>query len=95
MHVRWTRPAPIDLDEIQTYVARESPAAAHRLVRDLFDQTRNGLAASPEMGRLGRVRDTRELVFADLPYIVPYRVTDAVEVLAVVHTGRKWPMSFD
>jgi len=54
MHVRWTRPALIDLDEIQTYVARESPAAAHKLVHDLFDRTQNGLAVSPDMGRLGR-----------------------------------------
>ena len=95
MHVRWTRPALIDLDEIQTYVARESPAAAHKLVHDLFDRTQNGLAVSPDMGRLGRVRNTRELVFADLLYIVAYRITDVVEVLAVVHTARTWPKSFD
>lgn len=41
---------------------------------------------------LGRIEGTRELVFADIPYIVPYRVTpSAVEVLTEMHTARKWP----
>lgn len=94
MRVRWTKPALANLDEIQTYIALESPAAAHRLVHDLFERTRLGLGSSPEMGRVGRVGRTRELVFADLPYIVVYRVTDGVDVLAVVHTARRWPKAF-
>jgi plasmid stabilization system protein ParE len=47
------------------------------------------------MGRRGRASDTRELVFADLPYIVVYRVTNQVEILAVVHTARDWPEAFE
>jgi plasmid stabilization system protein ParE len=47
------------------------------------------------MGRAGRALNTRELVFADLPYIVVYRVTANIEILAVVHTARNWPESFD
>jgi toxin ParE1/3/4 len=46
-------------------------------------------------GRKGSARGTRELVFADLPYVVAYRVTDEVEILAVIHTARDWPESFD
>ena len=94
MRVRWTRPALANLDEIQTYVAQESPLVAYRLARDLFERTKLGLGTTPEMGRAGRVRGTRELVFADLPYIVVYRITDDVEVLAVVHTARRWPKTF-
>lgn len=95
MRVRWTKPALANLDEIQTYVAQESPLAAYRLVQDLFGRAQNGLATSPMMGRKGRARGTRELVFADLPYIVVYRVTDAVDILAVVHTARRWPKTFE
>jgi toxin ParE1/3/4 len=47
------------------------------------------------MGPVGRVRNTRELVFSNLPYIVVYRLSDAVDILAVVHTARKWPKAFD
>ena len=68
--------------------------AAYRSIVDLVQRTDQGLAATPEMGRTGRARGTRELVFADLPYIVVYRITDAVDILAVVHAARKWPKSF-
>lgn len=47
------------------------------------------------LGRIGRARGTRELVFPDLPYIVVYRVTDSVEILALVHAARQWPEDFD
>nr|WP_314258224.1 type II toxin-antitoxin system RelE/ParE family toxin [uncultured Devosia sp.] len=95
MRVRWTKPALANLDEIQTYVAQESPLAAYRLAQDLFGRTQNGLATSPMMGRQGRAPGTRELVFADLPYIVVYRMTDAIDILAVVHTARRWPKAFE
>jgi plasmid stabilization system protein ParE len=41
------------------------------------------------------VPQTRELVFVDLPYIVVYWTRADVEILAVVHTARKWPEAFD
>ncbi len=45
-------------------------------------------------GRAGRVAGTRELVFASMPYIIAYRVTDQVEIIAVVHGARDWPEAF-
>ena len=95
MRVVWTPAALSCLDEIQDYIAQDSPAAAYRVVLDLTTRTRINLSAYPMMGRVGRASGTRELVFADLPYIVAYRVTDKVEVLAVVHTAREWPEDFD
>ncbi|MEM1168309.1 MAG: hypothetical protein AAGJ08_04285 [Cyanobacteria bacterium P01_H01_bin.35] len=39
----------------------------------------------PEMGRLGQVVGTRELVVIGTPFIVPYRVRgDRLEILAVI-----------
>lgn len=93
MRVVWTRSALADLDEIQDYVAQDSPTAAHRLVTGLRDRTAQLLSDAPMAGRKGRARGTRELVFPDFPYIVGYRVTDQVEILAVVHTARDWPES--
>ena len=53
------------------------------------------LKKHPAMGRPGRVSGTRELVVADTPYIVPYRVRDdVVEVLRVFHAARQWPKRF-
>jgi len=49
----------------------------------------------PAMGRAGRVAGTRELVVAETPYIIPYRVRgDAVEILRVFHAAREWPEKF-
>ena len=47
------------------------------------------------VGRIGRARGTRELILGDLPYIIVYRVTKRVEILAVVHMARQWPSKFD
>jgi addiction module RelE/StbE family toxin len=93
MLVRWTRRALADLDEIQDFIAEDSPRAAYEVARDIAAGA-DGLADHPHLGRAGRVRGTRELVIAHLPYIVVYRVTDQVEVLAVVHMARDWPEQF-
>jgi toxin ParE1/3/4 len=91
MRVRWTRVALRHLDQIQDYVAEESRLEAYRLVAELTERPERLLAQHPHAGRLGRIDGTRELVFADLPYIVVYRVTTDVEIVGVVHTARQWP----
>jgi plasmid stabilization system protein ParE len=54
----------------------------------------DALAEHPAMGRPGRIEGTRELVLADIPCIVPYRVTrETVDVLTVMHTAQQWPSS--
>ncbi len=55
----------------------------------------DALRQQPSMGRPGRVPGTRELGIPGTPYIVPYRVrNDAVEILRIFHTSRKWPDKF-
>lgn len=95
MNVRWTRPALRDLEGIGDYVARDNPAAAARLIDRIFEQTA-ALAANAYRGRVGRAPDTRELVVASTPFIVPYRIRgDDIEILAVFHGARRWPDTFD
>jgi plasmid stabilization system protein ParE len=51
-----------------------------------------GLEMFPGRGRIGRVEGTRELVFAPLPCIAVYRVTEeAVEILRIYHSAQDWP----
>lgn len=87
--VRWTSPALADLDAIQDYLAERNPAAASRLVNDILDRTDALLAANPELGRRGRVAGTRELVLPGTSYVVAYRLTEAIEILAVMHGARE------
>jgi len=43
------------------------------------------------MGRLGRVKGTRELVVSGTPYVICYRVEpDAVVILRLLHGAQKW-----
>lgn len=62
MLVVWTLPAIQDLEAIQDYIADRRPAAVTRLGKRIFDQTKALLAKNPNVGRLGRVSGTRELV---------------------------------
>jgi toxin ParE1/3/4 len=94
MHMAWTTPALNDLEEIGDYIALESPLAAHRLVTDILARVEALLPINPRAGRRGRVPGTFELVIARTPYIVVYRITERVEVLAVVHGARQWPEEF-
>lgn len=93
MEVVWTKAALRDLDQIQDFIAEDSPSAAHRLVAQLVERT-NGLGDNPMSGRLGRAATTRELVIPGTPYIVAYRLRERVEILAVVHAARDWPENF-
>lgn len=89
--IRWTVRAVRRLDQVGAHIARDDPRAAARVVARIVSGV-EALSEQPAMGRVGRVPGTRELVFADVPYIVPYRVgMDTVEILTVMHTAQKWP----
>ncbi len=94
MPIAWTLPALDNLDEIQDHIAQDSPKAAHRLVNDLIVRAETLLSANPLIGRVGRVKGTRELVVAGTSYIVVYRVAKQVEIVAVMHAARSWPDEF-
>lgn len=91
MRVRWLRTALANLDAEAEYIAEDNPAAAGRTVQRILRAVKL-LGKNPAMGRAGRVAGTRELVVVGTPYILPYRVRgEAVEILRVFHTARKWP----
>ncbi len=94
MRVRWTRRALRALDGIASYIARDNPAAAHRIVARL-EEAATQLARHPAMGRSGRVAGTREVVVVGTPFILPYRAREgAAEILTVLHAARRWPEDF-
>lgn len=94
MRVRWTRPALTDLAEIHDYIAADNPAAAKRTIRRIR-QDAHILSEHPAIGRAGRVPGTRELVVGRLPYVIAYcHGTREVDIVAVIHTSRRWPDLF-
>jgi toxin ParE1/3/4 len=89
--VRWTTDAADDLARIVERIREDNPAAAQRVANTIY----SGVAALrtfPNRGRIGLVRDTRELVFAPWPYIAVYEIVeDQVLVLRIRHTSQDWP----
>ena len=91
--IRWTQRALRRLDEIGAHIADDSPEAAARVIARILSAAEL-LTEQPAMGRVGRIKATRELVLVDIPYIVPYRVTgDTVEILTVIHAAQQWPQT--
>jgi toxin ParE1/3/4 len=82
------------LEDIHELIAEDNPAAAGRTVERIRIAVER-LITSPAIGRPGRVADTRELVIAGTPYIVPYRVKDdAAQIITVLHSSQRWPDAF-
>ena len=92
--IKWLALAAEDLEEVERYISKDSPAQAVSVVLRIIKAVEI-LADYPGIGRQGRVEDTRELVLSDLPYIIPYRQKNGwIEILRVFHQARKWPEQF-
>jgi len=95
MRLRWHHLALEDLQHLRAYIARDHPRAAATVAQRILEAVER-LPEHPAMGRPGRVPDTRELVIAGTPYIVPYRVMgDTLVILRVLHGAMRWPEAFD
>jgi toxin ParE1/3/4 len=93
VEIFWTDEALDDLAEILAYYATvASPRTAESVERRIVEQI-EALPPFPERIRESdRVPGTRELVVDRLPYIVFVKVMpDALVVLNVVHTARRYP----
>ena len=84
----FAEPAERDLGGIIDYIALDSPAAAEKVYRAIAAAAER-LTDFPELGRPGRLPDTRELLVSTLPYPIIYQVgAGVVTILAVFHTSR-------
>ncbi len=85
------RPAAIaDRKSITAYIAQDNIRAAIEM-GDMLIEKAALLDQHPMLGRVGRVKGTRELV-AHTNYILIYRlVGKVVEILRVKHVAQKWP----
>ena len=91
MRLAWTRQAISDLEEARQYIAKDNTVAARRVAGQLV-ATAKALVRNPEIGRVGRIERTCELVVPKTKYLLIYRVYDKhVEILHVYHSRRDWP----
>ena len=88
--IRWSPEAADDLQHIRQRIREDNPVIARRVVRTLYDGI-IGLKTFPHRGRIGREKDTRELVITPLPYVVVYRVSpELIEVVRIWHGAQDW-----
>jgi toxin ParE1/3/4 len=87
MRARCLRTALRKLDHHADYIAKNDPIAARNAVQRIqaaVDQ----LAEYLNMGRIGRVPLTRELIVGGTPWIIVYRVrADVVQIIRVLQGG--------
>lgn len=91
MHLEWSVFAWADRKAIFDYIEVDSPRAAISVDERIRTRVQV-LAQFPEMGRVGRIEGTRELVVSGTPYIAAYRILgETVRVLRVLHGAQQWP----
>jgi toxin ParE1/3/4 len=93
--IQWSRLAIEDLQALRAHIGEHDAAAAKRLAEAIVSSVETLLSEHEGIGRPGRVAGTRELVIAQTPYIVPYRVrAGVVQILRIYHGARLWPTRF-
>jgi toxin ParE1/3/4 len=95
MPIQWTTVAKHDLELIYSHIARNDKRAALKVIKRIYNATHTQLVVAPQSGRVGRVHNTKELVFSSIPYIIAYRASgENIQILRVLHTSLRWPGEF-
>jgi toxin ParE1/3/4 len=91
MQIVWSETAIANLVEVRKYIEQDKPVAARRLARRIIESAER-LAEHPHLGHPGREPETRELIIAGTPYIIPYRIyRGRLCVLAVLPSAQGRP----
>ena len=89
--IEWKEVAQEDVQHILKHIAQDNVSAAFDVLSEIEHQV-GQLEDHPKLGRIGRVKGTRELVISRTPYIVAYRIdANLVTVVRVLHGAREWP----
>jgi plasmid stabilization system protein ParE len=90
MRIIWTPAAAQDRADIWDYLYELSPIAAIDMDNRFRDAIAR-LAQHPESGPAGIIAGTRELIPHQSYRVVYQPESDAIWILALVHTSRLWP----
>ena len=81
--IAWTEQAQCDLERIDRYLRRRSPAAADRVGHAILARTRT-LAQFPELGPL-RKPDAPWRFLVERPHLIFYRILPAQRTIEIGH----------
>lgn len=90
LNIKWTRQALDDLESAREFIVTEYPQSLKSTIENIqlsIDQ----IKIFPEIGKIGRVKGTRELIFSQMPFILAYRQKkSSIEIISILHQSRKW-----
>ena len=88
----WTQTALADRKSIRVYIAADNTNAALDFDKMLSEKAAR-LLEHPNLGRLGRVANTHELVVHPNYILIYDIIDDLIRVLRILHTARQWPLA--
>ncbi|WP_321961187.1 type II toxin-antitoxin system RelE/ParE family toxin [Paraburkholderia sp. J7] len=95
MKVCWSPFALADREATFNFTVINSPRRAVVWDERISASVRR-LRLFPNLGRVGRVSGTRELVVESTPFVLAYRYeNEALTILRVLHSARRWPDTVD
>ena len=96
MRIVWLDRADRDMFNAVEWLNDRNPAAAKRITQLIYLQLKQ-LQQYPQLGRVGQLEGTRELVIHQTRYIAAYRIDfsqNIIEILALMHESMQWPDEF-
>ncbi len=90
MLVLWSAHAIKRREEIFDYIAQEDPQSAIGLDLDFEEAIRN-LQTFPDLGKPGRIDQTRELVVRNRYIIVYRKAGETLEIVTIRHAAQLYP----
>ena len=91
LRVPYTDGALVDINDIETFIARDNPIAAAKVLVAI-ESAVELLIQFPEKSRMTHRRGLRALALRHYPYIVFFRLKPKVlEVVHVLHSARRHP----
>ncbi len=90
MRIFWTPEALDDRRAIYDFIEADNPLAAVKLDEMFSEKVRN-LLNHPDLGRVGRVAGTRELVVHKNYVLIYDKTVNSVRILRLLHAAMQWP----
>lgn len=91
MKIKITNLATQDITSIKDYISRDNPNAAMDIIQRIIKSIDN-IELFPDIGRPGRVPQTKELVISGTPLIIIYKLlNNSLYIIRIIHSSRKWP----
>ena len=89
MQIIYSKNAILDLNSLETYISKDNPIAARKVANNILLAVKL-LETMPKIGRPGKIKETRELIIHNLPYLVRYKINkETIQIINVFHTSRK------